>query len=690
MYLKGRRKPTALLLSTGPEAIVVSTREVTVRARKRLLNGGDELSYFEDRGLIRDTIARAFIGYEPEVYFPGKNGRGYEGPAFLYPCVGGGRLLAIHYKSIERDEKGKRRQKWGGFADDLPHKGHGKKPEQPAKIIPFGLETLEGLEPGSLMVLCCGEEDALSLRQVGLAAVSQPGAGLLEPVYAAAFGGFEVVVFYDAGEEEQARKDALKVLRAGAAKVRLAEWPSDAPHGTDINGCLVENSDGFKSRVAGMIDSARALSMGVTPVDREGVPNSYTASTVYVPEGRVWPTLRPEALSGLPGEIVRAIEPPTEADPVAVLTNQLGAFGNAIGRGSYVQVGADRHHLNLDIAIVGETAKGRKGSSWGPVRELMYAADPGWEERVQGGLSTGEGLIYAVRDRVVSGEDEEGEPVVYDEGVEDKRFFVIAGEFASVLSVMRRQGNTLSVVIRLGWDGDPLQVLTRKDPMKATGAHISIIVHITKTELLRHLTETESANGFANRFIWLMVKRSKELPFGGGWHTVNTAPMVASLRAVLEFGKSAGKIVWGESAKGLWREVYGPLSEGKPGLFGAVVGRAEAQVLRLAAIYAVMNESQTIEREHLKAALALWDYAEESARYIFGDATGDPVADRILDALWAAGNDGLTRTEIRDIFKRHKSANEIDRALALLSSMGRIRRESEPTGGRPTERWFLR
>jgi Protein of unknown function (DUF3987) len=199
--------------------------------------------------------------------------------------------------------------------------------------------------------------------------------------------------------------------------------------------------------------------------------------------------------------------------------------------------------------------------------------------------------------------------VYYYEGVEDKRFCVVEGEFASVLKMMRREGNTLSAVVRQAWDGERLQVLTRKDPMKATGAHISILGHITKAVLLRHLTETESANGFANRFMWLMVRRSKELPFGGAWHTVNTASMVKFLRVVLEFGKNAGEIRWGESAKDLWREVYGPLSEGKPGLFGAVVGRAEAQALRLAALYAVMDESKTIEHEHLTAALALWDYA---------------------------------------------------------------------------------
>jgi hypothetical protein len=195
------------------------------------------------------------------------------------------------------------------------------------------------------------------------------------------------------------------------------------------------------------------------------------------------------------------------------------------------------------------------------------------------------------------------------------------------------------------------------------------------------------ANGFANRFHWLLVKRSKKLPFGGEWHKVVTTPLVQRLREAVTFGKGASEITWGQSAKGLWQEVYGPLSAGKPGLFGAVVGRAEAQVVRLASIYAVMGLSKTIEEEHLLAALAMWDYAEDSARYIFGDATGDTVADRIMQALRAKPG-GLTRTQIRDLFARNHKAERIDQALALLQRAGRVRMSDEETGGRPSERWF--
>jgi hypothetical protein len=652
----------------------VRAREEAIRAHRTILNCG-KLSYFEVRGISAETVRAAWVGYDGA------------SRAFTYPCIArAGGLLGIHYKSLGRDEKGKRQQWWGAYAEDLPRKGHGKNPDDPAKVIPFGLETLGDLKPGSLVVLCCGEEDTLSVRQVGYVTVSQPGAGLLEPVYAGEFKSLEVVVFYDAGEEHEARLDALKLLEAGAKDTRVVEWPNGESHGSDVNGKLVEDPEGFERWLAKMIASAKPPTSVVTDVgNRDGEPDTYVVSTLDSPS---WPILAEEALCGLPGDIVEAIEPHTEADRVAVLSSLLAAFGNAIGRGAYFRVGADLHHLKLNIGLVGDTSKGRKGMSWGYAREFMHATDERWtEERVLHGLSSGEGLIYAVRDRV-EGENKKGERVVLDEGVEDKRLLILEPELAGVLKVMSREGNTLSPVIRQAWDDGTLQTLTKNSPMKATEAHVSIIGHITRAELLRHLTETEAANGFANRFVWLLVKRSKILPFGGEWHTVDIAPLVRRFCSALEFGSAPVLITWGDSARDIWREVYGPLSEGELGLFGAVVGRAEAQVMRLAALYAVMGESHEIEREHLLAALALWDYSEKSAQYIFGDATGDPVADQILCALRAAGKDGMTRTEISNLFKRNKSSERIAQALSLLHSAGRVRRKAHKTGGRQAERWY--
>jgi len=70
--------------------------------------------------------------------------------------------------------------------------------------------------------------------------------------------------------------------------------------------------------------------------------------------------------------------------------------------------------------------------------------------------------------------------------------------------------------MRSAWDTGMLATLTKNDAVTATGAHISVIGHITADELRAELTATDSANGFANRFLFLAVRRSKALPFGGG------------------------------------------------------------------------------------------------------------------------------------------------------------------------------
>jgi hypothetical protein len=389
-----------------------------------------------------------------------------------------------------------------------------------------------------------------------------------------------------------------------------------------------------------------------------------------------WPApLGADAYYGITGEVVRTIEPATEADPAALLVTFLVMAGNCIGRGPHALAEADRHGLNLFAVIVGDTAKGRKGTSKGRLLDLFQRADPEWAstEHVVSGLSSGEGLIWAVRDR-------RGE----DEGVADKRLLAVEAEFAATLKVLTREGNTLSPLVRLAWDTGNLRSLTKNSPAVATGAHISILAHITRDELLRHLTETEAGNGFANRFLFVLARRSRILPFGG--EPPAYGALVSRLRAALEAARSVGRLGWAACGAARWEAVYPALTDGEPGLLGAVTARAEAQVLRLAALYAVLDGSSEIRAPHLAAALAVWRYCRDSAAAIFGDATGDHVADRIMEAL-RQEPEGLTRTDISALFARHVSQPRIDAALALLRRLGRASGERSQGRGRPVEVW---
>ena len=143
-----------------------------------------------------------------------------------------------------------------------------------------------------------------------------------------------------------------------------------------------------------------------------------------------------------------------------------------------------------------------------------------------------------------------------------------------------------------------------------------------------------------------------------------------------------------EAAWVIWEGLYEGLTRDIPGLFGLVTARAEAQIRRLACLYALLDPSGIVDVPHLKAALAVWRYAEDSARYIFGDATGNPVADTIMTHL-RQSPDGLTRKEIiEDVFQRHKSSKEISLALRLLDDAGMARKEKIQTKGRPIEKLY--
>ena len=415
----------------------------------------------------------------------------------------------------------------------------------------------------------------------------------------------------------------------------------------------------------------------------------------YQNKPKLWPELDLNALHGLAGDFVETIEPETESDNVALLVQFLITFGNVIGRCPHFIAEADKHFTIGNVCLVGETAKGKKGSSLGHVQRVFQKIDEVWTENcVHSGLSSGEGLIWSVRDEIKkteaiksNGVVKNYQEVVIDKGVPDKRALVIESEFASVLRVMARDGNTLSAIIRNAWDGKNLKTMTKNSPAKATEAHISIIGHITRNELLRYLDNTECGNGFANRFLWACVKRSKVLPEGGKVSEFDMASLAQKVNEAVNFSRRIGEIKRDSESKKLWGKVYAELSEGKAGLLGAVTARAEAQVMRLSCLYALLDLSDTIRLEHLSAGLALWAYCEDSAKYIFGETLGDPLADEIKRVLDDEPK-GLTQTELSNHFKRHKKSEQLNRGLNILIARGMVFKVGEETAGRTSHRYF--
>lgn len=555
--------------------------------------------------------------------------------------------------------------------------------DRSSKTLPWdkGLRSdlypLSARKAGADVLLVEGEADALLACQMGFNALSGTlGAGNWKPEWTETLRAHSVTILYDNDQagQEGAQK-AARSLSGAECLVCLAALP--AGKGKDFTEWIVLHG-GTVEDVQGAIDAA------VLYTSPE-FPEAYLVSDN-------WPVAAPELFHGLAGEIVHVIEPHTEADPVALLVQLLAAFGSAIGRSAHFTAEADKHFGNLFVVLVGISSKGRKGTSWGHIRRLFAHADQHWESFcLQSGLSSGEGLIWSVRDAVEKPikDKKTGQTVLeeIDPGVTDKRLLVQESEYASVLRVAGRDGNTLSALLRDAWDKGRLQTMTKNSAARATGAHVSLIGHVTADELRRELSSTEAANGFANRFLWVCAKRSKELPEGGSLQAEELQPLIGRLAVAIESAKQTGELRRDDAARALWRGVYHDLSEGEPGLAGAVTSRSEAQTMRLALLYALLDGADCIRHEHLTAALALWEYVESSARHVFGDSLGDPIADDILRALRSSPN-GLNRTDIRELFQRHQSSDRVGQALALLVKHRRARVIMQTgTGGRPAEWW---
>jgi hypothetical protein len=417
------------------------------------------------------------------------------------------------------------------------------------------------------------------------------------------------------------------------------------------------------------------------------------------PSLRGWPEPAGEAAyHGVAGEILRAVDPVTEADPMAILFQFLTIFGNLAGRNPCHHYERDRHGMNLFMVLVGPSTIGCKGGALNQALAVIEGCDPEWTHKT--GLVSGEGLTHTVRDpshKIKSKEHQLSLGSQFDPGAEDKRALFIEREFSSVLTVRGRKGGTLTENLRLAWSGDPLGVCSKNSPSAAAAHHISLIGHITPAELLAKLWGLDKENGVANRFLWICCRKSKVLP-----PTLTPRPVKWRENGVQEKIDAAIRFARSESKKrddleipldnrddtaiNLWSEHYAALENPGAGLLGALKARAKPLVKRLALIYAVLDRSSFIKREHLAAALALWDFNCRSIDFIFGDplVASESIEDRICRAIADAGPEGLGQYEIsRKFFRGDSKACHL--VLWKLIRDGKIRELTQNTGGKPRQ-----
>jgi len=418
------------------------------------------------------------------------------------------------------------------------------------------------------------------------------------------------------------------------------------------------------------------------------------------------PALMSLAYTGLAGEFVDLVMPTTEGDPAAVLFSFLTWFGTAVGRGPYTMVGPTEHHANLSAVIVGDTSKARKGVSSAAIKTILTPV-----ERVPtASASTGEGIIWKIRDPRQEWDAKTNKFVTKGSGVPDKRLLILEAEFGRLLTVMARPGNTLSAVLRDAWDGTDLSVAVKGEGGEygATDPHISLLGNITREELAALLTKTDATSGFGNRILWVYAQRRQELALPPNLDPERLADFQEALLRLLATIQARGhfEVTLDDSvpatsesmpgpwttAKSTWIEAYHNLSASvDPGLVGKLTDRAEAQARRLAMIYALLDGADRVEISHLYAAYAVVSYSAQTVRYIAGGLAATPDENKVLDHMRGEGQ--ASRSSISTtVFSSHRTASELDVLRDRLVARGSIVVEivtAGATGGHPAEVWKL-
>jgi hypothetical protein len=408
------------------------------------------------------------------------------------------------------------------------------------------------------------------------------------------------------------------------------------------------------------------------------------------------PVFDPRHLHGCLGEYVRLWEPHTEAAPVAIWAAALAALAAIIGRSVCWPFGGSDHPPLLWPLLIGASGAGRKGTALSlGVYALLARVAPDFarSDRLTSGLSSGEGLIDPVRDpmpeRQVRGVVRPPDP-----GGGDYRLLVVENEMAGPLESMSREGNRLSPLLRDAWDGRTLKSMTVGNPQQATNPNIVVIGCITAPELRRIVGKSESVrNGLLNRTLPIHTGRARLLPEDSrpGAHALDEVCAVIAAR-LTDASAITRVMAWSPEAAVRWRVVYERLAlmpEAAGDVHRSLCERGAPYVRRVAMTLAALDNTHIVGTDHLTAALALWDYAAATWRYVFptGEAFS-PLATRLLEHLARAGHAGLTRSAIRTAAgSNNVPAEKITEALTQLTRASLAYRTTERTAGRSAERW---
>ena len=396
---------------------------------------------------------------------------------------------------------------------------------------------------------------------------------------------------------------------------------------------------------------------------------------------------------GIIGDLVNLIKNETEASSEAIYAQCLIFLGNLCDRKFYFQINGSSIYTNEYALVIGKTSKARKGTS---LRACSYFFKKSWGDkfnsRIIRGISTGEGIVWALRDPVtIQQQDKQGKLKlkVIDPGVTDKNAILIEEEFSKPLKNAKRETNNLSEVLRIAYDCENLQSLSKIQPAKVADPNISIIGHTTKEEFIQTLNSIEKDNGMLNRMLFIHSYRKNIISRPIGFDKIEGVESIVFdlilLKDFIEKSDST-EIIFSEDAQTWWDEFYNKHANQEDSINENLKGRTEVHLLKLAMILAIADKEIIIDKIHLEKAKTLVDYSNTSIDYIFSNGIQTKNISSLVVGFIQSKGGSCTRSSIsHELFKRKKKSFEIDHIRDSMVSDSKL----DIAHDNNTEIWIL-
>ena len=269
------------------------------------------------------------------------------------------------------------------------------------------LYRLPDVLKGETICVAEGEKDCDNLAKLGFVATTNPlGAGKWLDEHSETLRGKAVIIFGDTGDpDHKGERHTKQVIQSltGKAKVLKHVRLPDGFHDVSDYIKSFPSADEAKTAIETLIRKPRAGDLSDISDRSELTPGLKSLKSLKSQPCDDHPApLSPAAYHGLAGAFVQRVLPETEADPAALLIQFLAAFGNAYqpqsacsSRWFMAWPKHLRHNCRSDIkkqeTHIMDTRLSRfRACRWGV-----------GDKTATGGLSSGEGLIWNVRDPIL-------------------------------------------------------------------------------------------------------------------------------------------------------------------------------------------------------------------------------------------------------------------------------------------------